>query len=311
MLISFVIPCYRSEYTIESVINEIVDTMAQRVETDYEIITVNDGSPDGVYQVLRKIAATNCHVKIINFSKNFGKASAVLAGCKRCSGDIVVFLDDDGQCPAYRVWELIEPLETDDVDMTVASYYEKKESLIKKVGSAVNSFLIAHLIDQPEGLMMENFSAQKKYIIDEIVKYQNPYPVLHPLLVQATHSIVMVPMEERERNDGKSSGFTLIKSIRHMINGFTNFSVKPLRMTTCIGFAFSAIGAVYGLFVIIKRLLNPLVAEGYTTIVALLLLIGGLILLALGIIGEYIGRMYICINNKPQYVIKNEINIKE
>ncbi len=308
MLISFVIPCYRSETTIEKVIAEIAVTMALREDNDFEIICVNDCSPDKVYEVLTRISSKNPKVKIINFSRNFGKAAAVLAGYARCRGEVVVSLDDDGQCPVDKTWELVDAL-NDNCDLSIADYPQKKESAFKRFGSAVNSSVMNFLIKQPENITINNFWAMKRFVAEEMIKYKNSYPALHPLLVQTTHSIIMVPMEERNRADNNKTGFTFWKSFKLMINGFTNFSVVPLRLASVMGLMIAIVGFIYGLIVIIRKIVNPDILIGYSSLMAVLLFIGGIIMILLGVIGEYLGRIYVCINKAPQYVVKDTINL--
>lgn len=307
-MISYVIPCYRSEKTIAGVIDEISKVMSERPQCDYEIICINDSSPDQVYQVLKSISQKNYRVKVINFARNFGKAAAVLAGYAKCQGEVIVSLDDDGQCPVDRTWDLIDALD-DNYDLAFADYPKKKESLLKRIGSSVNAKVMNFLIEQPNDITINNFSAMKRFVADEMINYRNPFPSLHPLLVQTTHSICMVPMEERERADDNASGFTFWKSFRLMINGFTNFSVKPLRLASGIGIVFSLIGFVYAILIVIRKLVNPDILVGYSSMMAALFFIGGILMLLLGAIGEYLGRIYICINNAPQYVIRNVINM--
>lgn len=308
-LLSFVIPCYRSEKTIEGVIEEIVETVHQRPEYDYEIICVNDESPDDVYSVLCDIAANNTKVKVIDLAMNMGKASAVMAGYSLVKGDYIVTLDDDGQCPAYDLWKLIEPLENNECDVSTAHYAVKKQAAWKNIGSDINVLMGRILLDKPKGLRMENFSASKQFVIKEMIKYQYPYPYLEGLILRVTKRIKMVDMEERERADDKGSGFTFKRSVSLWVNGFTAFSVKPLRISTIVGSAAAFAGFVYGIISVIRKIINPAIPMGYTSLLVLLLFIGGLILMSLGLLGEYIGRMYICLNRSPQYVIKNIINV--
>ncbi|MCF0130882.1 MAG: glycosyltransferase [Pseudobutyrivibrio sp.] len=313
-LISFVIPCYRSEYTIKGVTDEIIATMNLKMEYDYEIICVNDCSPDGVMYVLRDLAEQNKQIKVINFTKNFSKENALMAGLRHAKGDYIVILDDDGQCPVDKTWKLIEPLQekTGEYDVAMARYAEKKESAFKRFGSLVNRRISENLIDQPKGLYFENFLAMKKSVAQQIITYKNPYPCLQPLMVQATHSFINVDMEERERADDKASGFTFIKSFSQMMDCFTNFSVKPLRIASIMGMLVAAAGFIYGIITVIQKIiLGDAIDAGYASIMAVLLFIGGMIMMILGMIGEYVGRMYISVNNSPQYVIKEEINFDQ
>ena len=311
VLLSFVIPCYRSENTIEKVIDEIIETVSQRPGYDYEIIAINDCSPDGVYEVLKGIAAKNNRVKLIYFAKNMGKHAAVLAGYSFARGEYVVCLDDDYQCPVYELWKLVEPVESDLCDIATAEYIQKKETLLKRFGSEINTYMSQTMLGKPKELRFENFSVLKAFVVKEIIKYKNPYPYLEGLSLRVTDRVMMVPMEERERGDNNKSGFTFSKSFALLVNGLTAFSVKPLRIATIIGCLFSAAGFLYGLVIIIRKLLSPAIPAGYSSMLSVLLFSGGLIMMMLGIIGEYIGRIYICINDSPQYVIRETINISE
>ena len=310
-LLSFVIPCYRSEETIEKVIQEIIETVSQKDSYDYEIITINDSSPDQVYDILKKLAETNFKIKVINLSKNMGKHSAVLAGYSVVKGDYVINLDDDFQSPVYRLWDLLIPLERDECDVTTAEYLVKKESLFKKFGSNINLFVSEIMLDKPRGLRFENLSAMKRFVCDEVIKYQNPFPFLEGLIVRVTKRIKKIPMENRNRADNNASGFSLAKSISLFANGFTSFSVKPLRIASILGFLFALWGFLFGMYIIIKKLLIPKVLIGYSSMMAVILFSSGLIMLMLGMLGDYIGRIFICINNSPQYVIKEMINVEK
>ncbi|MGN1124124.1 MAG: glycosyltransferase [Eubacterium sp.] len=306
--ISFVIPCYGSEKTIEFVVNEIVETVSQKKdEYDYEIIAIHDCSPDNVLSVLKRLAQDNKRLKIIDFAKNFGKHAGVLAGFNYASGDYIVGLDDDGQCPMDHLWELLAPLINDESDYAMAKYSHVKQSAFKNFGSAVNSVMSKVLINKPKDLYFSNFYAMKSFVAKEMTKYNNPYPYLEGLTLRTTRSIITVPMEERERIEGQGN-FTFRKSLSLWLNGFTAFSVKPLRIATVIGTLCAFFGFIFGLYVIIKKIVNPDIAMGYSSTMAVILFIGGVIMLMLGMIGEYIGRIYISINNSPQYVVRDIIN---
>ncbi len=308
-LLSFVIPCYRSEKTIGMVIDEIIQTVQQREGYDYEIICVNDGSPDGVYDVLKKIATKNQRIKVIDLTKNMGKHSAVMAGYSVVQGDYIISLDDDYQCPMGELWNLLKPLEQDGYDMTSAVYRKKMESPWKRFGSLMNVKMAEFIIGRPKGISVENFFALKRYVVDQVVKYPYPYPYLSGLIIRVTHRIQMVEMDERERADENPSGFTLKKSIGLFFNGFTAFSVTPLRLATLSGFFFAFLGMLLMIYYIVQKLMHPEIIMGYSSIVSILLFSTGSIMIMLGIIGEYIGRIYICINKAPQYVIRDTMNL--
>lgn len=306
--ISFVIPCYRSAATVGAVIEEIEQTLLDNQKYEYEIIAINDESPDDVYDVLANLAKQKRYLKVIDLAKNQGKHAALMAGYGNATGDIIVSLDDDGQCPLDHLWELIAPLENG-YDMAIAKYPFKKQSGLKNFGSAVNSYMAQKLIGKPKELVLSNFSAMKRFVCQEIIRYRHAYPYVDGLILRTTTNICNVPMEERERMCGVS-GYTFIKSLKLWLNGFTAFSVKPLRIASMMGICCTAIGALYGMYIVVNKWLNPWIPAGYSSIMAVLLFIGGMIMLMLGMIGEYVGRIYISINDSPQYVIRRTINIE-
>lgn len=305
--ISFVIPCYRSERTIGYVIDEVIDKVHERAdEYDYEIIAVNDCSPDGVINVLAERAANNTKIKVLDLAGNVGKHGAVLAGYRFATGKYIVSLDDDGQCPVDQLWKLIAPLE-EGHDMAMAAYGQKRESLLKRMGSSANHMMSKALMGKPENVVFSNFLARQDYVCNAMAQYHNTFPYLEGLSLRITHDIVMVPMEERV-GMRESSGFTIRKSIALWLNGFTAFSVKPLRVSAFLGGFIAFLSFVAGIFIIVRKIIDPTIAAGYSSLITVILFCSGVLLLQLGLLGEYVGRIYIAANRYPQYVIKKSYN---
>lgn len=302
--ISFVIPCYNSEKTIEDVVKEIETTIEKRGKDDYEIVLVNDCSKDNVWEKIKSISKQNAKVMGVCFAKNFGQHAALMAGYRKATGDIVVSLDDDGQTPADEVYSLIDKIE-EGYDVVYASYAHKKHSFARNLGTKMNNFMCEVLLGKPKKLMITSFFAAKKYIVDEIVKYENSYTYVPGLVLRTTKSIGTVPVCHREREVG-SSGYSFAKLVALWVNGFTAFSVTPLRISMVMGMGFAVIGFIYLIYVIVNKFINPSVPLGWSSTTAILLLLGGMILFVLGMIGEYLGRVYISLNNAPQYVVKEE-----
>ncbi len=306
--ISFVIPCYASEGSVALVIQEIRDVIAQRPEYEYEVVAVNDCSPDGVLGVLVAEAERDRQVKVLDLAKNGGRHCALMAGFHASTGDYVVCIDDDCQCPMDRFWDLLAPLERGEADVAIARYPHKKQSGIKNLGSMVNDMGANWLLGKPKDLRFSNFSVMTRVICDEVMRYTNPYPYISGLMFRSSSRVVNVEMEERVRTIGEGH-YTLRKSMDLLVNALTSFSVKPLRLATSLGFLCAAIGFVYGVLTIIHKLMRPMVLVGYSSIMSVLLFLGGMIMIILGIIGEYIGRIYLCINNTPQYVVRRSYNV--
>lgn len=312
--LSFVIPCYRSQNTILKVVEEIERTVKTRDGYDYEIILVNDCSPDNVWSVIADLARRNSRVTAINLAKNFGQHSALLAGYNHCSGDYVISLDDDGQTPADELYKLVDKLD-EGFDVVYASYGEVHQNIIRRLGSnfakAMSDYMFDIKGDKNHG---SSYYIAKKFIIDEMIKYKNPYPYMGGLILRVTRNIGFVFVTHRDRMEGRS-GYSFKGLVNLWLNGFTAFSVKPLRIGSYVGFLSSILGILYAIYIIIKKLfINPDLQTGWSSIISVIMIIGGIIMLMLGLIGEYIGRIYICINNSPQYVIKEietQKNIKE
>lgn len=306
--LSFVMPCYNSALSVEGVIHDIIKTVAFDGRYDYEIICVNDSSPDNTYEVLKGIAAKNRKVKVINLTKNFGQHSATMAGLHCVTGDIVIWIDDDGQNPPSEVFKLIDKL-GEGYDLVSAKYPNKKHSWFRKFGSKVSMFMSTHLVGKPKDIDLNSYCVFKRFIADEIIKYTNAYPFVHGLMLRITRNIANVEIEHRDRLEGQS-GYSLSKLLALWMNGFTAFSEKPLRLASILGFLCAIFGFVMGIVTIVRKLIHPEILVGYSSIMTSLFLLSGIIMLFLGLLGEYIGRMYISINNAPQYAIKETINVE-
>ena len=303
--LSFVIPCYGSETTIEIVVNEIRETLKQRPEYDYEIILVNDCSPDRVWPRIRALALADSHITSIDLAKNFGQHAALMAGYRHCTGDLIISLDDDGQTPACELFTLVDKMK-EGWDVVYASYAHKMHSGFRNFGTWMNERMTESLIGKPKGLRVTSYFIMRRFIADEILRYENAYPYIEGLIFRATRNIANVPVTHHERMVGES-GYTFSKLLALWFNGFTAFSVKPLRIATFCGSACACIGFLYGLYVVIRKLVDSSIEMGWSSIIASIFFLGGLILIMLGMIGEYIGRIYISINNAPQYTIRQVV----
>ncbi len=309
MKLSFVIPCYRSAQSVGNVVTRIIDTVQKDGRYDYEIICVNDYSPDNTLDVLRELAAGNRRIKVIALTRNFGQHSALMAGFNHVSGDVVVCMDDDGQNPPEEMFKLIDKLD-EGYDLVSARYSNKKHSLFRRFGSKVSMAMSTYLVGKPKDLDLNSYCVFRRFVADEVVKYKNAYPFVHGLMLRITRNIANVEIHHQNREIG-SSGYNLSKLLGLWMNGFTAFSEKPLRLASLLGVICSGGGFLYGLYLIIRKIVNPQILAGYGSLVALILFLAGIIMLFLGLLGEYIGRMYICINSAPQYAVREKINFEE
>ncbi|MCR4896381.1 MAG: glycosyltransferase family 2 protein [Lachnospiraceae bacterium] len=308
--VSFVIPCYRSELTLEGVVREIREKMEELKDRyTYDVFLVNDCSPDGTEDVIRKLCEEDARIRGISLARNFGQHSALMAGLRYSDGDIVVCLDDDGQTPANQVDRLLNALGRD-TDVVYAHYSHKQHSHFRNFGSRVNDYMIRVMLGKPKELAVSSYFAAKRFVVNDLIRYENSYPYVIGLVLRSTKHIANVEVDHREREVGHS-GYTLGKLLNLWFNGFTAFSVKPLRIATGIGILATICSFIYGIYIVIRRLLNPAVVQGYAAQMTATIFFGGLILMMLGLIGEYVGRIYITLNNAPQYVIRESWNLPE
>ena len=306
-LISVVIPCYRSEKSINIVLDEIEQVVASREGYDVEIICVNDHSPDNVWQVLKERVAHDAKVTAVDLARNFGQHAALMAGYRLTHGDYIFSLDDDGEAPVDALYQAIDKLEAGNHDVVIGAYDCKNSaSLFRGIGSFCNERMSRWLAEKPAELSLSTFRLMRPFVKDEICRYQGCYPYTSGLIFRTTLNCANIPVKHRKRLGGRS-GYTIGKLLALWLNGFTAFSVKPLRLASFLGVVFSFLGFVYALYCIIHKIVNPNMQMGYASIMSALLVIGGIIMLMLGLIGEYIGRIYICLNNSPQVVVREVI----
>ena len=305
-LVSFVIPCYNSAQTIGKVVEEISVTMRNLEKYHYEIVLVNDCSPDDTFEVIKSICKEREEVCGISLARNFGQHAALMAGFHYVHGDIVICLDDDGQTPAGEAGKLLAKIE-EGHDVVYARYEHKQHSAFRNFGSKINELMIRVMLGKPRDLYISSYFAARRFIIEEMIRYTSPYPYVIGLVLRATKKIANVDVNHREREIG-TSGYTLGKLFALWFNGFTAFSIKPLRIATVMGGVTAIAGFLYGIYTVIKKLVNPNVVIGFSSLMSAVVFIGGMMMLMLGIIGEYIGRIYISLNNSPQYVIRECVN---
>ncbi|MDE5910004.1 MAG: glycosyltransferase family 2 protein [Lachnospiraceae bacterium] len=303
-LVSFVIPCYRSEATLPGVIEEIKETMQKLENYAYEVVLVNDCSPDDTFGSIRKLCQENANITGIDLAKNFGQHSALMAGFHYVKGDIIVCLDDDGQTPADEVDKLLAGIE-DGADVVYAKYNHKHHSGFRNWGSHVNELMTRVMLGKPKDLFLSSYFAVRRFVVDEMIRYEYAFPYVIGLVLRTTQNIINVEVEHRDRQAG-TSGYTLGKLLSLWFNGFTAFSVKPLRIATVSGASCAFVGFLYGIYTIIKKIfINPPgLVTGFSALMSVLVFMGGMLMLMMGLVGEYMGRMYISMNNSPQYVIR-------
>lgn len=307
---SIIIPCYNSSHTIREVVEETTSVLEELNRTPFEFVLVDDFSPDDGATVteLRSLADDYEFVKVIELAQNAGQHNAIMAGLNFASGDVMVSMDDDMQTHPSQLHVLLEELDKG-YDVVYGYYPNKKHSPFRNFGSWINHETVRLLIGKPKDMKTSSFWAIKKFVRDYVIQYTYPYSYMQGLFLRTTQNISCVPIEHYERAYGKSN-YTF-KKLMHLWSNIVGFSVVPLRIARHLGFIFSLGGMIGAIWVIIRKLIHPNMQLGYASTMVAIFFFSGVILLFLGLIGEYIGRMFLCMGNSPQYVVKSVYNGKE
>jgi len=302
-MVSFVIPVYCGEQTIGVLVESL---LTETGIADMEIILVNDGSPDGSEAVCRELVRHNTgKVRLISLSRNFGEHNAVLAGLQEAHGEIAVIMDDDLQHPAHEAGRLVHELIATGNDVIYGIYESKQHNQLRNFGSWLNGKMATVLLKKPAHLYLSSFKAVNRFVIDEIIKYSLPYPYIDGLIFRVTTRVGMLPVQHLPRDIG-NSGYTVRKLLHLWLNMFTNFSVLPLRLSMLAGLTTVAFGILFLGIVLYWYLTKLYLPPGWTSVVGLVCIFSGIQLISLGMIGEYIGRLFLGHNGTPQFVIRNK-----
>ena len=308
--ISFVIPCYRSERTIADVVNEIEAVMGKLSDFDYEIILVNDSSPENVWNSISELCAANHRIIGVNLAKNFGQPSAVMAGFSKVSGDYIITLDDDGQSPVDATEAINYKIKTENYDVVYGVCKKAKFGVIRRLGSKINALMANYAFDRPADRRIISFCIYKRFVVEEMKKYHNSYTYLSGLTYRTTKNIGYLDVVHRNRAEG-TSGYSFKKLIKLWVNGLTAFSIRPLRISMYFGGLLAIVGFLFAFVIIARKLLNQAIEAGWSSLMCMLLVLNGISFIMLGRLGEYVGRIYMSANSAPQFVIKEVINYKE
>jgi len=300
---SIIIPCYNSSHTIRDVVELTAQTMREIDRTPFEFVLVDDHSPDdgATAAELRALADDYSYVTAIELAQNSGQHNAIMAALNYAQGDVIISMDDDMQTHPSQIHILLAELDKGH-DIVYGYYPEKKHSGFRNLGSRFNSWSVRVLIGKPKDMKTSSFWVIKKFVRDYVIQYKAPYAYMQGLFLRTTQNISSVPIEHHERVYG-TSNYTLAKLI-HLWSNIVGFSVVPLRIARHIGFVLSAGGLIGALWVLIAKLLHPNMQLGYASTMVAIFFFAGVILLFLGLIGEYVGRMFLCMGNAPQFVVK-------
>jgi glycosyltransferase involved in cell wall biosynthesis len=304
MKISVIIPVYNSEATLRSLVTTLLQELNQ---VELEIVLVNDASKDKSEVICNELANENSCVKFISLRKNRGEHNAVICGLNYCTGDYVAIIDDDFQTPPSEIISLLNKAIIYDYDVVYAKYKQKRHSFFRNIGSNINDWSVNFLIGKPKGLYLCSFKLLKKEVVAEIISYKGPFPYIDALVLRCTDNIGTQLVLHAERVQGKSN-YTIKKLLSLYLNIFLNFSHKPLRIVTISGIIISVVSVLVSGFVLYEKTFISNTPPGWAFLSLLLLFSFGVIFFVIGLLGEYIGKIIMTLNNTPQFTIKKSVN---
>jgi undecaprenyl-phosphate 4-deoxy-4-formamido-L-arabinose transferase len=300
--LSLVIPVYNGSRTIAALVEHTAKIFGS---TSFEIVLVNDGSEDDSEKVCAQLAKKfPQNVTFVHLSRNFGEHSAVLAGFTQARGRYVAVLDDDGQNPPEEVVPMLDELKRKNYDVVYGHYIEKKHSWFRNLGSRFNDRIATLVLHKPKDLYLSSFKVMNRFLVNEIVKYHGPYPYTDGLIYRVTRNIGQIPVEHRASVSGPSR-YTFRRLVRLWLNMFLNFSIKPLRVSVYVGLFASCLSLVALVAILIDKLwLTPNLTVGIPTVLGSVVFFSGIQLMILGLVGEYLGRLYLDQTGTPQYIVR-------
>jgi glycosyltransferase involved in cell wall biosynthesis len=299
--LSIVIPVYKGARSIGELVGALEEL---QIPGGHEIVLVNDASPDNSLAVCRALVErARIPITLVDLARNYGEHNAVMAGLRHASGAHVITMDDDLQNPPEEVERLLAYAQSTGHEFVYTYYDEKQHAFWRNLGRRFKNWFAGFVLDKPKGFYLSSFRCMSAFVVREITRYDGPFPYVDGLILQVTQDIERLTVRHLPRAVGRSN-YTLRRLLRLWLSMFVNFSVMPLRLSTLTGFALSLIGAV-GSFVVITEALFFAPPAGWASLMAAVLLLSGVQLLILGIVGEYLGRLYLTANRKPQSVVKS------
>lgn len=299
MEISVVVPVYNSQTTLELLAERLNKALQKIVKDDFEIIYINDGSSDNSWEIIKKLCKEYKNLKGVNLNRNYGQHNTIMCGFNLANGNYIVTIDDDLQNPPEEISKLYNKIR-DDYDIVYGTIKEKKHSRFRNLGSEFVQFIYKKTFNT--NIKLTSFRIIKKKIVKHLITYNQSFTFIDGVIAWYTSNIGSVYVEHKERKSGKS-GYSIVKLIVLALNMLTNFSIYPVQLTSIIGFLFSIIGFLCGLFFILKKLVWGIPVSGYASLIVAFSMFSGVQLISLGLLGEYIGRIHINVSKKPQYAI--------
>lgn len=303
MLYSVIIPCYKSSRTIRGVVEETMQKFEEMNRGQVEFVLVDDCSPDEGATVteLRHLVEEYPCVRVVELAKNSGQHNAQMAALNYAKGDFIISMDDDGQTSPTQLEKLLDEIQKG-YDIVYAYYPHKQHSGGRNLGSKFNQWSMNVLIGKPKDMKTSSFWVIRRFVRDYAIQYRSSYTHIQGVFLRVTRNISSVPVEHFQRQVGQS-GYTFKKLVQLWAN-IIGFSTVPLRLATILGNIFALTGLIGIIAVVIRKIIRPVTAIGWPSLMVSIFFFSGLILIFMGLIGEYIGRIFLGMSNNPQYVVR-------
>ncbi len=301
MQLSIVVPVHRSADCLPELAKRVRASLRPHFES-YELILVNDCSPDESWDVIVRLAAEHDFVTGVNLRRNVGQDNALMAGLHRVRGEVVVIMDDDLQHNPSDIPRLYNEIRKG-YDIVYANFERKQQAWWKNLGSWFNDRVAVLLLQKPKHIYMSPFKALRREVVREIIRYEGPYAYVDGLIFTVTSNVAQISAAHNDRFSGESN-YNLRRSIRVWLKLVTSFSVIPLRLVMVLGTVIAVVALGTGTYFILQRLFSDYRAEGWASTIVAIFFLGGVQLIGIGAVGEYIGRMYITVNKCAQFAVK-------
>jgi polyisoprenyl-phosphate glycosyltransferase len=303
LAVSILIPVYRNDGGLDELVQRIGASLANSAYANsFELILIDDCSPDNSWQVIQRLAQEHAFVQGATLSRNFGQHNAIMAGLNLVAGQYVVLMDDDLQHPPEAIPAMVRELVAG-ADVCYTRYANRQHATWKIAGSKFNDLMASWLLSKPKGLYLSSFKALKRGMVDQIRNHEGPFAYLDGLILDITRRLATVEIQHGARAYGEGN-YSFKKSISLWLRMVTGTSIVPLRMVTLMGALIAALGFMGAVFVVISNMLYPNESKGWASIIVTILLVSGFQTLFIGVLGEYLGRIHLRLNNKPQYLFR-------
>lgn len=300
MQVSVVIPVYRSAEILPALAAELAVEL-DRGFASYEVILVDDCSPDGSWRVIQGLCERYPFLRGLSLRKNVGQDNAIMAGLNAAAGDAVVIMDDDLQHPPSGIAPLVAEL-AKGFDVCFADFTARAHARWKRLGSAFNGWVAKHIAGKPIHLYLSPFKALRRSLVQEIIAYDGPFSYIDGLILSSTSRMTQIPMRHQARYAGEGN-YNLHKSVSVWLRLVTGFSVLPLRLITYLGLGVAALSFGVSAYFLLEYVVSEQRVEGWISLLLMVNFFGGVQLVAIGVLGEYVGRTYLRLNKRSQFSI--------